>query len=211
MDSVSSQSKIEKVERPRICSKCYSTDIVKQGFRKLKKGTKRQRYACKNCHSRFILGENGFSNVISDLKIISESLNLVMSGMSYRNIARHIETVHQVKISHASVNNWIRKYTELIKEYVDTLNPDLSDVWSLDEMVLNVRTTKKTGNGFHDWLWSIIDPKTMPPNKSARSQQCETRNRPSDLNKACLAAKSSLIRTAQTNHEIQADAQDSQD
>ena len=52
---------------------------------------------------------------------------------------------------------------------------------------------------------------SIPPNKSARSQQWETGNRPSDLNKACLAAKSSLIRTAQTDHEIQADAQDSQD
>ena len=51
----------------------------------------------------------------------------------------------------------------------------------------------------------------IPPNKSARSQQWETRNRPSDSNKARLAAKSSLIRTAQTGHEIQADAQDSQD
>ena len=51
----------------------------------------------------------------------------------------------------------------------------------------------------------------MPPNKSARSQQWEARKRPSDLNKACLAAKGSLIRTAQTDHEIQVDAQDSQD
>ena len=51
----------------------------------------------------------------------------------------------------------------------------------------------------------------IPPNKSARSQQWETRNRPSGLNEACLAAKGSLIRTAQTGHEIQADAQDSQD
>ena len=53
--------------------------------------------------------------------------------------------------------------------------------------------------------------KPIPPNKSARSRQWETRNRSSGLNKACLAAKGSLIRTAQTGHEIQADAQDSQD
>ena len=52
---------------------------------------------------------------------------------------------------------------------------------------------------------------TIPPNKSARSQQWETGNRPSDSNKACLAAKGSLIRTAQAGHEMQADAQDSQD
>ena len=58
------------------------------------------------------------------------------------------------------MNNWISKYTQLIKDYVDTLNPNVSDVWSLDEMYLNVKNTKKTGKGFHDWLWSIIDPKT---------------------------------------------------
>ena len=57
----------------------------------------------------------------------------------------------------------------------------------------------------------LMDVGAIPPNKSARSQQWETRNRPSDLNKACPAAKSSLIRTVQTGHEIQADAQDSQD
>ncbi len=83
-----------------------------------------------------------------------------MSGMSYRNIARHVETVHQIRIIHVSVNNWIKKYTELIKNYVGSLNPELSDVWSLDEMYLNVKNIKKTGKGFHDWLWSIIDPKT---------------------------------------------------
>ena len=27
-------------------------------------------------------------------------------------------------------------------------------------MVLNVKNTKKTSKGFHDWLWGIIDPKT---------------------------------------------------
>ena len=160
MDSITTQNKIEKTDRPKICLKCYSTEIIKCGFRKLKNGTKRQRYECKNCNNRFILGENGFSNVASNPKIISESLNLVMSGMSYRNVARHIETAHQVKISHVAVNNWIKKYTILIKEYVDSIKPDVSDVWSLDEMYLNVKNTKRTGKGFHDWLWSIIDPKT---------------------------------------------------
>ena len=57
----------------------------------------------------------------------------------------------------------------------------------------------------------VIHTMDLPPNKSARSQQWETGNRPSNLNKVCLAAKGSLIRTAQTDHEIQADAQDSQD
>ncbi len=159
-DSINIENKIEQVLQPQVCPKCHSSSIVKNGYRKLKNGIQRQKHRCNQCRYRFILGENGFSKVSSDPKIISESLNLVMSGMSYRNIARHIETVHQIKISHVSVNNWISKYTQLIKDYVDTLNPELSDVWSLDEMYLNVKNTKKTGKGFHDWLWSIIDPKT---------------------------------------------------
>ena len=154
------ENKVEKVKLPQICPKCNSTTITKNGFRKLKNQTQRQRYNCKQCDYKFILGENGFSKVSSDPKIISESLNLVMNGMSYRAISRHIELSHQIKISHVSINRWIQKYTKLISEYVDALNPELSEVWSLDEMVLNVKNTKKTGKGFHDWLWSIIDPKT---------------------------------------------------
>lgn len=159
-DKTNAENRIEKVKLPQICPRCNSTTITKNGFRKLKNQTKRQRYSCKQCDYKFILGENGFSKVSSDPKIISESLNLVMCGMSYRNISRHIYSTHQIKISHVSVNRWVQKYAKLISEYVNSLCPELGDVWSLDEMVLNVKNTKKTGKGFHDWLWSIIDPKT---------------------------------------------------
>ena len=69
-------------------------------------------------------------------------------------------SVHEVKISHTSIKNWIDKYTYIIKKYVESFYLQISDVGSLDEMVLNVKNTKKTGKCFHDWLWSIIDPKT---------------------------------------------------
>jgi transposase-like protein len=81
--------------------------------------------------------------------------------MSYRNTARHIQLSHGITISHVSVLNWIEKFTYIIKEYVESFYPELGDVWSLDEMALNVKNTefiKRTG--FYNWLWSIIDPKT---------------------------------------------------
>lgn len=93
-------------------------------------------------------------------QVISECLNLVMSGVSYRNTSRHIYSTHEIQISHTAIRDWIKKYTYMIKEYVESFYPELGDVWSLDEMYLNVKNTKKTGKGFHDWLWSIIDPKT---------------------------------------------------
>jgi intein-encoded DNA endonuclease-like protein len=60
--------------------------------------------------------------------MISEALNLIYSGLSYRNVARHISISHQAKISHVSIMKWFRKYTRLIIEYVDHLIPEFSEV-----------------------------------------------------------------------------------
>jgi putative transposase len=154
------ESKIEPVQRPKMCPKCLSDKIVKSGFRKIKNEARRQRYKCHQCVHRFILGENGFSKVSSDPHIIVETLNLVMGGMSYRFIARHIFSIHQAKISHVSIMNWVRKYAQLMKEYVDKLIPEYQEVWSVDEMMLNVKGTEPMGKGYYSWMWSIIHPQT---------------------------------------------------
>ncbi|QUC64164.1 IS1/IS6 family transposase [Nitrosopumilus sp. K4] len=159
-NSINDENKIERIERPKICPKCYSTSIVKNGLRKVNNGIKRQRYACKQCSYKFVLGENGFSKVSSDPKIITESINLYMSGMSFRNISRHIQMTHDQVISHTAIYNWFKKYMGIIREHVDSIMPQTSDVWSLDEMMLNVKNTEKHGKGFYDWLWTIIDPHT---------------------------------------------------
>jgi transposase-like protein len=146
------ESKIETVLRPKICPKCSSDKIVKCGFRKLKNQARRQRHKCLRCGHRFILGENGFSKVSSDPHIIVETLNLVMGGMSYRYISRHVFSIHQVKISHVSIMNWVRKYTHLMKVYVDKLIPEYQEVWSVDEMMLNVKGTEPMGKGYYSWM-----------------------------------------------------------
>ncbi len=159
-DSIDIQNKVEKIELPKVCPRCYSTTICKNGFRTIKNEIKRQKYACKRCQYKFIVGENGFSKVSSDPKIITEALNLIFSGVSYRNVARHIRITYHVMISHVAILKWFRKYVQIMKEYVDSLKPQTGDVWSLDEMVLNVKDTKPTGKGFYDWLWTIINPQT---------------------------------------------------
>lgn len=161
-DTIRKEKKIEpaNIDAVKACPKCHSTTIKKNGFRKLKDQVRRQRYLCSQCGHRFVLTDSSFMSMRVNPQIITESLNLVMSGVSYRNTARHIYSVHSVEVSHTSVKNWIGKYTYVIKEYVESFYPQLGDVWSLDEMYLNVKNTKKTGKGFHDWLWSIIDPKT---------------------------------------------------
>jgi len=151
---------LEKYEK-QVCPKCYSNNFKKTGYRTLKSGIKRQRYTCLSCKYRFTLCDNGFRKMKNDPQIIVESLNLIFCGVSYRDIARHIKETRNLRISHTTILSWSRKYMGVIKEYVDSILPPLtSEVWSVDEMMLNVKKTKKTGKGFYDWLWSIIDPKT---------------------------------------------------
>ena len=52
-------------------------------------------------------------------------------------------------VSNVTIATRIRKYTKVIKEYIDTLIPELSDTWSIDERVLNVKDIEKMTNGFH--------------------------------------------------------------
>jgi len=61
-----------------------------------------------------------------------------------------------------------------MKEYVDHLIPEFSEVWSVDEMMVNVKDTKQSGVGFYDWMWSIISPQTrfvIAPEISKRREE----------------------------------------
>src|SRR5437868_3718067 len=78
--------------------------------------------------------------------------------MSYRSTARHVGIIHQTRISHTSIANWFTKYVQLRKEYVDRLIPEFQEVWSVDEMMINVKNTEPTGMGFYSWMLSIISP-----------------------------------------------------
>lgn len=152
---------IEQIERPKMCPKCSSTTIIKIGFRLVKSGIKKRRYQCKQCKRKFTIYENGFGKLSSDPRIVCEALNLKFSGLSFRDIERHIFVTHNIKLSHVSILNWFKKYPQIMKEYVDNLIPEASQVWSVDEMMLNVKDTKPIeGKGLYVWMWSIIDPQT---------------------------------------------------
>ncbi len=160
--TVNQEKKIEVTNTTtKACPQCYSTTFKKNGFRTVRNGIKRQRYICSQCKYKFTLNDAGFASMRFEPQVVTEVMNLCMSGMSYRNIARHIKSVHDVTMSHVTVLDWMKKYMVLIKDYVDNLVPELGDVWSLDEMMLNVKDTEKMkGKGFYDWLWTIVDPKT---------------------------------------------------
>lgn len=195
-EKVEQELHIEKLDIPKICPQCQSTKIVKNGTRTVNNNLKRQKYCCKQCHYKFSFHESGFSGMRFSPQIITESLNLFMSGMSYRNIARHIKSVHDKSVSHVAITRWVSKYMEVIREYVDSLKPELGEVWSLDEMMLNVKDTKPiSGKGFYDWVWTIIDPKTKFVLATEVSKRRETADARRIIAKGKVISKPSYVIT----------------
>jgi len=158
-EAIDAKSMIKKEQRATVCVRCDSTSLTKNGFRAVKDG-KRQRYACKKCGYKFTLPEPGFAKTSKSPHVITEALDLFFSdGMSCRKIARHFAT-RRISISHVAIIQWSRKFMGLVRDYVSTLMPELGDVLSVDEMVLNIRNVKKREKGFYGWLWGSVDPKT---------------------------------------------------
>lgn len=151
---------IERVPVIYSCPTCHGTVLKKAGLRTLSGCRKRQIYKCGECDRRFTLRVGGMLNYSTEPEIISESLELYASGVSYRKIQRHLEDVRKVKLSHVAVMRWVHRLSDVLTEYVDTLYPEMSDVWSLDEMDQLVNGTQPTKKGFRMWVWSIIDPHT---------------------------------------------------
>jgi len=81
------------------------------------------------------------------------ALDLYFKGLSLRKITDHINQFYDIEISHVGVYKWVRKYAELITNYVNRLEPELSGIWHADEMKI------KCG-GKWKWLWNVMDEDT---------------------------------------------------
>jgi transposase-like protein len=134
------------------CIYCSSPNLVKRGYRKNKNGGI-QRFACKDCHRRFVLRENGFRKMEHKPEIVTLTLDLYFKGLSLRDISDHLKQFYDLEVSHVCVYKWIRKYVALMKNYIDELIPSVSGKWQADEMVVNV-------NSNYRWLWNLMDQET---------------------------------------------------
>lgn len=129
------------------CKYCDSESLIKKGFVK-----KKQLFKCKDCGHRFYL--NGkFAKMKTPKHMIVTALNLYYDGLSLRKTQRNLKQIFGEKTSQVTILNWIRKYSQLVKEYVTTLVPQLSGLWHEDETVLKCE-------GRNIWFWEMIDEDT---------------------------------------------------
>jgi transposase-like protein len=137
----------ELCEPELVCKYCGSQNLIKRGIRKNKFGNV-QRFSCKDCGKRFVINV-GFEKMKATPQVVTVALDLYFKGISLRKIVDHLEQFYSVKVTHVAVFKWIKKYVQLMKDYVDSLVPNVSGIWHSDEMTLNV-------NGELKWLWNVM-------------------------------------------------------
>lgn len=111
-----------------------------------------------------MLKEDGYEGRKFDSEVIVQCLDLYFKGVSFRKVSDHIKQMYGVDIAHTTIMRWVKRYTKIIAEYVDTLEPQLGDMWNVDEMMIKVKhdgiTLFKNNDTKWVWLWNIMDTKT---------------------------------------------------
>ena len=132
------------------CPQCLSSKIVKHGIRH-NKNYDLQRYSCVDCKKRFSFNL-GFEKMSVNPKIITSALQLYFTGESLRNVQKFIR-LQGVEVSHQTIYNWIKKYTDLMKLHLDKIIPQVGDTLRADEVYTKIKGDKK-------YLFALMDDET---------------------------------------------------
>lgn len=115
------------------CPKCGSANKVKAGFVRTQ-----QRYACKDCESRYLYLPNG--EMLKTARQ-QQAVELYLEGLGIRSISRIIH------ISHATVIQWLKQMA--IK--LQPIAPLYANHIEIDELYFYLKTKKRKR-----WLWLAI-------------------------------------------------------
>ncbi len=132
------------------CPQCHSQGVKKSGIRHNKSGDI-QRYACKDCGKVFSINV-GFEGMKHNPHAITTAMQLYFSGESLRNTQKSLRLIG-VEVSHQTVSNWIAKYTGIMKDYVDSIKPNVGSTWRADEIYVKIKGDMK-------YLFALMDDET---------------------------------------------------
>jgi transposase-like protein len=132
------------------CVFCHSSNIKKFGIRRNKSGGI-QRSLCGDCGKTFSVNI-GFERMKRNPQAITSAMQLYFSGESLRNTMKSLKLLG-VEVSHQTVYNWIQKYVSLMKDYVEKLQPNVSDTWRADELYVKMKGNMK-------YVFALLDDET---------------------------------------------------
>jgi putative transposase len=142
--------KISPIENLSNCIYCGSNNLKKKGIRKNKSGNI-QKFYCRDCNKYFTFNI-GFERMKHNPQAITSAMQLYFSGESLRNTMRSLKLLG-VEVSYRTILNWIKKYSQLMKDYVETITPNVSDTWRADELYVKIAGNMK-------YLFAMMDDET---------------------------------------------------
>ena len=137
------------------CRFCNSVDLLRWGYRKTRNG-KKPMFKCRTCRKRFVVDE-GFLKGRFDPKIVTLALDLYYRGAPLRKVTQHIAQFYGIKVNQTTVLRWIRKFGQLLEDYTNSLEPQLSGVWNADEMKTKMAHEEPVNGERFYWLWNALD------------------------------------------------------
>ncbi len=132
------------------CIFCKSDKLVKFGIRHNNHGDI-QKLKCKSCN-RFLSINIGFAKMKHDPQGITTAMQLYFSGESLRNTAESLRLIG-VDVTYQTIWNWIKKYTDLMNQYLEQIQPKVSGAWRTDELYLKIKGNTK-------YLYALMDDET---------------------------------------------------
>lgn len=132
------------------CLFCKSKEIRKYGIR-YNKNYDIQRYVCQACHKTFSVNI-GFEKMKHSPKGITTAMQLYFSGESLRNVSKSLRLLG-MNVTHQTIYNWIKKYTELLGKYIEGITPQVGDTWRSDELFLKISGNMK-------YMYALLDDET---------------------------------------------------
>jgi len=142
--------RILPIDNLSTCLYCGSKNIIKKGIRKNKCGNI-QKFYCQDCN-KFFTFNIGFERMKHNPQAITSAMQLYFSGESLRNTSRSLRLLG-VEVSYRTILNWIQKYVKLMKDYTESITPNVSDTWRADEIWIKVKGNMK-------YLFSMMDDET---------------------------------------------------
>jgi transposase-like protein len=130
-----------------ICKYCNSENVVKNGHI-----NRKQFYLCKNCGHKFV-EPKAYPKMRTKGRVIATAIDLYFEGLSVRKVQVQIDKIFGVKVSQVSIWKWMKKYSEIVSEFVETLKPILTGIYKVDETAIKCKGSQR-------WFWEIIDEDT---------------------------------------------------
>ena len=191
---------IENEPKPKIfaddtiqCDKCGSIRVYKYG----KYGDK-QVFKCKDCHHKF--RDSLLKKIKFSPELVTLTMDLYFSGLSLRKVARNITDHFNIELHYSTIYGWIQTYIPQISNYVNSLTPQLSDSWHIDELFVKMKGgDKRKGNTNVAYLWNIMDRDSRFLIASKLSEKRDTNGAIQAINQAIHNSHGNLPNTVYTD------------